>query len=298
MVLYLNGFSYSMNSTWPNNFFGVTLFRNGIRPWVGLLILLIGTACALQSPPPTEVSVVTSHSTSQITPTPACNEDGVVKTGKIDSPVNGLPLRFQVYLPPCYEAQTWAAYPVFYLIHGRGGGEASWNGAGAAERVNQRIRSGNIPPIILVTPANDSGDRYGVALTKDLVPYIDRNFRTLPDREHRVVGGGSRGATVAARMAFQFPDIFGSIGAFGGGMVNGDEPNFDDWISDTPPERRPRVLIDIGDQDTIMPDGKRLAAFLDKRDVPYTFNIEPGDHSYGYWMSNMDMYLNWYVQDW
>lgn len=132
----------------------------------------------------------------------------------------------------------------------------------------------------------------------DLIPYIDSNFRTLTDRHHRVVGGGSRGATVAARMAFQFPDMFGRVGAFSGGMVKDDEEKFDKWISATTPEQRPRVLIDIGDNDTIMPDGERLVAILDKWQVPYTFNVKPGNHSYGYWMSNMETYLRWCTEDW
>jgi enterochelin esterase-like enzyme len=271
-----------------------------IKPWVVLLFFLLSTACTQQNPPPTaEYEAPTAPATTKnVTPPPVCSQDGVVNTDKIDSPTNGLPLRFQIYLPPCYQEQIRVSYPVFYLIHGRGGGEISWNGAGAAGHINQRIRSGDVPPLILVTPSNDSGDRYGIALVQDLVPYIDSNYRTLPDRQHRVVGGGSRGATVALRMAFQYPDMFSSVGAFGGGMVKGDEENFDQWMSTTPAELFPRVLIDIGDQDNIMLDGERMAVTLDKWEVSYIFNVEPGDHSYGYWMSNMDMYLNWYAQDW
>lgn len=260
---------------------------------VSLLLVALGCtrAGATQGPTPA--------SPTPIVATPVCREDGVVGDGSVESPTQGWPIRFQYYLPPCYEEQSGRAYPVVYLIHGRGGSQVTWNSsARAAEIANRMIRDGTVPPFILITPANTSGDPYGLALANDLVPYVDEAFRTQTDRRHRVVGGASLGGVVAARMAFQFPDRFGSVGIFGGGMVSGDEGNFEEWIAGMPPQLWPRVLIDIGDQDTMMEATERLAGLLDERGIPYTLNVEPGGHTYAYWSSNLEMVLRWYAQDW
>jgi enterochelin esterase-like enzyme len=256
----------------------------------GLLVLafLISIPAACAGPP-----------TVAPTATPDCREDGVIQSGSVGSPTQGFPIRYQVYLPPCYEEQTWASYPVLYLIHGRGGAESSWNALGhAAEIANRMIRGREIPPFILITPYNSAEDRDGTVLIEELLPHIDQSYRTLTDRRNRVLGGSSRGGVVAARMAFRFPELFGSVGTFAGGVVEGDQQTFRDWIGATPPQQWPRVLIDIGDQDLMMGETERMTEILDEWGVPYTLNIEPGDHSYLYWSGNMEMYLLWYAEDW
>ena len=62
---------------------------------------------------------------------PGCAEPGRVVRDAAPSEANVLPVALQIYLPPCYDSQPERLYPVLYLLHGRGGSEASWFGAGA-----------------------------------------------------------------------------------------------------------------------------------------------------------------------
>ena len=117
----------------------------------------------------------------------------------------------------------------------------------------------------------------------DLVPWVDETFRTLAERRYRAVGGASMGGVIAYRMAFQHPELFGSVGIFGSGVVGGDEGNVDDWSAATPAELRPRVLLDCGEGDTAMlTNAERAAGILDEWGIPYTFNSEPGGHNAAY----------------
>lgn len=254
-----------------------------------VLLSLIGTAgCSIIAPPPPTP-----------TPTPTCSEDGYVEQGQVESPTLGWSIDFEVYLPPCYAEHTWAAYPALYLIPGLYGAASAWNGAGSAEIANRMIRAGEIPPFIMVSPANYPSDSHGHALMHDLFPYIQENYRTLNDRNHRAVGGASMGGVISYRLAFQHPILFNSVGAFGSGVVHGEEETLAAWIAALPAEQRPRTLIDCGDEDTYMLGrARQMAEILEGQEMPYVLNVGSGAHDYTYWVGNLEMYLRWYAEDW
>jgi enterochelin esterase-like enzyme len=184
------------------------------------------------------------------------------------------------------------------LLHGAGGNCLNWNQNGAATVADQMIRSGRVPPFILITPGFAALDDKCVTLVNDFVPQMDDRFRTLSHPQHRGVGGASSGGHLAACMAFQFPDQFGSAGVFGGGIFDEHTESFYGWIDATSPQQRPRVLIDIGNQDDMMPFTSVLTRTLALRDVPYTLIVEPGSHSFEYWSDHLETYYLWFAEDW
>jgi enterochelin esterase-like enzyme len=132
--------------------------------------------------------------------------------------------QYIVYLPAGYEASE-ARYPVIYLLHGRGDTMEAWlNIRGALDTL---IASGDIPPLIAVMPDMPSSDRAGyyidsqytgtlyraepveTAFMNDLLPHIDATYRSLPDRDNRLVGGYSMGGYGALRYAMAYPNRFG-----------------------------------------------------------------------------------------
>lgn len=233
----------------------------------------------------------------------ACPEDGSTETGSIDRSTPGAPVQFQIYLPPCYKQEASRSYPVLYLLHAAGGSPLTWNHYGAAEIANRLIRSGQAPPFILVTPGLSSdklsptNDLYTM-LAYDFVPQIDSRFRTLADRQHRAIAGASFGGFVAGYVGFKFPDKFGSVGVFGAGLIDQQTERFNNWITATPPEQRPRVLIDIGQEDGIISFTTVLTQTLPQHDIPYTLIMKPGGHNYEYWASHLETYLLWFAGGW
>ncbi|MBZ5670139.1 MAG: esterase [Acidobacteriia bacterium] len=149
-----------------------------------------------------------------------------------------------VYAPPNYDVQTNVRYPVLYLQHGGGEDETGWTKQGHANFIlDNLIAAGSCKPMILVMaygyarragqPAPDlTGKPFGSPevmramqemaaafeddVTQVLIPYIDSNFRTIPDRDHRAMAGLSMGGMQTFQVTFNHLDMFSYIGGFSG----------------------------------------------------------------------------------
>jgi S-formylglutathione hydrolase FrmB len=106
---------------------------------------------------------------------------------------------------------------------------------------------------------------------------------TIKDRRYRGAGGISHGGGIAARMAFQFPETFGSLGILSGGIASQEKETFSIWIASASADNLPRVRIDVGDRDGILPLTQNLTSVLDDSQVPYTLNVGSGDHNWTFW---------------
>jgi enterochelin esterase family protein len=142
------------------------------------------------------------------------------------SDVNGLERHVNVYVPAEYEKNSNKKYPVLYLLHGWGEDENGWSVQGhLANIMDGLIESGKAVPMIIVMPSGDiktnsdvretSGDVTKIYIN-DLIPFIDKTFRTLADREHRAMSGLSRGGFQTCNTVFNNMDKFAWMGAFSG----------------------------------------------------------------------------------
>jgi enterochelin esterase family protein len=142
-----------------------------------------------------------------------------------------------VYTPPGYDNGD-ERYPVLYLQHGSGESETGWTEQGRANFIlDNLIAADKCEPMIvvmengMVAPSTGSGDvdnrgrrnaAFGELVVSDLIPEIDRAYRTIADREHRAIAGLSMGAGQATRIGMENPDTFCYIGAFSGGRIGSD----------------------------------------------------------------------------
>jgi len=142
------------------------------------------------------------------------------------SDVNGLERHINVYIPAGYEQHPDKKYPVLYLVHGWGEDENGWSVQGhMANIMDGLIESGEAVPMIVVMPSGDiktnsdvreaSGNVTDI-YAKDLIPYIDRTFRTISDKEHRAMAGLSRGGFQTCMTVFNNMDKFAWMGTFSG----------------------------------------------------------------------------------
>jgi enterochelin esterase-like enzyme len=131
-------------------------------------------------------------------------------------------VKYSVYLPPDYYT-TNRRYPVVYLLHGYSDNETGWVQFGEADRIaDEGIKSGEIPPMIIVMPdagvnwyMNDyqAKTRYEDMFMQEFIPHIDSTLRTRTDRAYRAVSGLSMGGHGSLLYAMHRPDLFGTCAA-------------------------------------------------------------------------------------
>jgi len=138
-----------------------------------------------------------------------------------------------VYCPPDYNNNLNKKYPVLYLQHGSGEDERSWSVQGKADIImDNLLAEGKALPMIVVmdqgyavragAPAPVPGQQpsgpsaFEDVVIKDLIPFIDSNFRTLSDRDHRAMAGLSMGGMQTIQITMSNLDKFAYIGGFSG----------------------------------------------------------------------------------
>jgi len=137
--------------------------------------------------------------------------------------------RAHVYTPPGYEKGRAARYPVLYLVHGAGDNDDSWTSIGHAHHILDRlIAEGKVRPMIVVMPDGHIPDQtsgmdlsrhdFGLDLTRDLIPLIDKAYRTISTADARAMAGLSMGGSHTIREGLVRPDTFHWIGIFSMGI--------------------------------------------------------------------------------
>ncbi|MFN8635756.1 MAG: alpha/beta hydrolase-fold protein [Chloroflexota bacterium] len=232
----------------------------------------------------------------------------------------GLSTSYNVFLPAGYEASA-QRYPVLYMLHGVAGDATEWQSIGLLEAADRLIQDGQIEPMLIVLPNGGAnywvnhadGARWGDYLVNDVVASVDREYRTIPNRAGRAVGGLSMGGEGALRMAMLNPDVFGIAGAHSPSLrtaydqlspelqqLYGTEANWRAasglWLAtDTDAAARLTISLDVGQDDPWRPNVELLHARLDARGVQHRFEVLPGEHAAEYWIGNVDHYLSFYA---
>ena len=187
---------------------------------------------------------------------------------------------------------------MLYLFHGLGRTPEQWLDLGLADTANRLILSGKIPPLMIVLPYIAGEDSDDAVILGDLLPAIDQGYRTQPDRTHRAVGGISRGAEWALRLALRRADLFGAVGLHSLSPSENATVDIFQWAEAVPEDMWPRIYFDAGYSDPQLPQMMAILQLFDILKRPYEKHIPPGDHSDEYWSAHVEDYLLWYSQGW
>ena len=134
------------------------------------------------------------------------------------------------------EKGTQKKYPVLYLQHGWGENETSWTWQGRTNWIMDNLIADGMDPFIVVITygmtndikfgsgfGNNFHSAFEKVLCDELIPYIDANFNTIADRNHRAMAGLSMGGMETHMITLDRPEVFGSWGLLSGGLYTKDE---------------------------------------------------------------------------
>lgn len=152
------------------------------------------------------------------------------------SPSTGEQKRAFVYTPAEYNSNPKKRYPVLYLQHGWGENETAWSNQGHANLImDNLIAEGKCEPFIIVMTYGMTNDaKFGTigsfnykdfetVLVDELIPYIDKNFRTIADKKHRAMAGLSMGGMETKNITLSRPETFDYYGLLSGGIYMPDD---------------------------------------------------------------------------
>ena len=131
----------------------------------------------------------------------------------------GQKVGYCIYLPPDYDTDANKRYPVIYNLHGNGGSE--WNRRQECTVLHEGILDGRWPSMIMVFPNGGKTtfykDSYDGKLPietmfiKELIPHIDKTYRTIAKAEGRCIEGFSMGGRGSTRLVMKYPEMFCSL---------------------------------------------------------------------------------------
>jgi enterochelin esterase-like enzyme len=234
-----------------------------------------------------------------------------VAAGKLDSiqyqsKTVGNARKALVYTPPGYSKKK--KYPVLYLLHGIGGDEKEWLKGGNPQLIlDNLLAEKKIEPMIVVMPNGRAmkDDRatgnimapdkvaafatFEKDLLTDLIPFIEKKYATLTDREHRAIAGLSMGGGQSLNFGLGNLDKFAWVGGFSS-APNTKKP---EELLPNPEDAKKKLtllFLSCGDEDRLITFSKRTHDYLFENNVPHVFYIEPGVHDFKVWKNGLYMF--------
>ena len=223
--------------------------------------------------------------------------------------------RIYVYTPPGYD-HTSDRYPVLYLQHGWGEDETGWSEQGHENFIlDNLIASGRAKRMIVVNENGMTGITFVPAppprpektpsappppnamkqekytlfdniISKDLIPFIDSHFRTVPDRDHRALAGLSMGGGQAVRIGLNHLDMFSYLGAFSPALfITDTSKDYDGGFADPAKLNQELHLlwIGVGSDDFLLTPVKGSHEALQKAGIKHVWVESSGAHVWTVW---------------
>lgn len=243
---------------------------------------------------------------------------------QVPSAILGRSVETCVALPPGYDSSPFVRYPTLYFLHGLFENARSWSERGGQETWEEMLSQGKIGKFLVVLPdggktfyvnSSDGHDRYEDFLVQELVPTIDRTYRTLATPAARGISGTSMGGYGALHIAMRHSDIFGSASAHSAALLPkfpnplptegrwgfyarvlqapfGSPLNEAYWEANSPltlaehPDRFTalKLYFDCGDHDRYgFEEGAELLdRILTEKSFPHEYALRSGDHGWTY----------------
>ena len=247
---------------------------------------------------------------------------------KLSSKLMAREMPYRVLLPKNYEAEKAKKFPVLFLLHGLTGHFDNWS-----DKAKLREYAANYNYIIVTPEGNDGwytdsatvpNDKYESYIVQELIPEIDGKFRTLPDREHRMIAGLSMGGYGSLKFGLKYPEKFVLVGSFSGALgaaswsvktlgnnwkaltdsiagVYGEDDSqtrkdndIYRIVREISPERikvLPFIYIDCGTEDFLIQQNRDFNALLAEKKIPHEFRELPGKHDWAFWDAQVQEFL-------
>ena len=239
----------------------------------------------------------------------SAEQRGTISHPWYDSKILGINRRLTVYTPYGYEANPKAKYPVLYLLHGAGGDEEAWSSMGrTAQILDNLIAKGLAEPMIVVMPNGNPNQQaaqtfglptteydwrdpanrnlYVQSLCEEIVPFIEKNFRTIAKKSHRAIAGLSMGGGHTISASGMYPHLFDYICPLSMGAQR--TPELDAQLQGIKKAGYKLYWLACGNTDFLFENANELDGALTANGLEHTYYVSEGGHVWANWR----LYLN------
>lgn len=247
---------------------------------------------------------------------------GRVDTLAVYSPSMKKTLKAAISFPSGYEKGE-SCYPVVYLLHGGSGAFSDWHQKVTEKGIVNQLAEEH--KVLIVTPGVGPASyyydsplldsvRYETYIIQELIPFIDKNYRTLAQKESRAITGLSMGGHGAITLAAKHPTLFIVAGSMSGvmnidtdlwkvgedfrslrkkgqiemlGPINYQGPLFNPYTAvglvDQLKNQKVSLIIDCGVDDFLIETNRQMHSLLMEKKVAHEYIERPGAHTWNYW---------------
>lgn len=239
----------------------------------------------------------------------AADKRGTVSHPWYDSAILGINRRLTVYTPYGYETSKKTRYPVLYLLHGAGGDEEAWSSMGrTAQILDNLIEKGLAEPMIVVMPNGNPNQQaaqtfglptteldwrnpenrnlYVRSLVEEIVPFIEKNYRTTAKKSHRAIAGLSMGGGHTIAATGMYPHVFDYICPLSMGSEKSAE--LDKQLQGIKKAGYKLYWLACGNTDFLFQQANTLDEALTENGLEHTYFVSEGGHTWDNWR----LYLN------
>jgi len=255
----------------------------------------------------------------------------VIESLTFNSKIVSYPVKYSVYLPSDYQTSQRNC-PVLYLLHGYSDDETGWIQFGEVNEIADKgITEGAFPACIIIIPdgkvswycnSADGKDRWEDMFVKELIPFVEKEYRIRAKKEFRAIAGLSMGGYGALGLSMRNPDLFStcvalSSGTFSdeeittqpdkqydmffknifGNNLKGEARITEAWKSNSPLHlvetvsveklKGIRFYIDCGDDDFLYTGNSQLHIAMRKLNIPHEYRVRNGSHEWSYWRTGI-----------
>ena len=240
-----------------------------------------------------------------------------VDTIQVFSPSMNKNIKTCVIVPDNYK-KSKKKFPVVYLLHGYSGNYATW--VKSFKEVSQQVDrygfiaigvDGNYSSWYFNSPI-DPTFKYETYIIDELVPFIDKKYKTIASREGRAISGLSMGGHGALYLSLKHQDVFGAAGSMSGGVDI--RPFSEKWnikkrlgaINDFPDNwekntvvnlielnqnNNLKLIIDCGVDDFFIDVNRELHQKMLALKIDHDYIERPGKHNIDYWENSLKFQL-------